>query len=523
MSADSLPPGALGHAPSGPRETPALSVSDVSKTFEGTTVLTRASLEVRPGEVHALVGENGSGKSTLVKILAGLYHADPGAAFSVAGHSLDPAHAGASASAGLRFVHQDLGLVANLDTRDNLAFVEGYDRRWPRAINWRRETTNAKASLQRLGYDFDVTRPVQDLTISERTAVAIVRALSSDQGEARVVVLDEPTANLTESEADQLFGSIRRLRDAGIGVLFISHHFEEVFSLSDRVTVLRDGRVIATRETGSLTKNDLVELMIGRRLDPVDSIPRGLKEAEEILVVDGLVGSVVDDVRFTVSSGEVVGVAGITGSGREELARLVVGDLTRVAGDVSVAGKAVSSGRPDRAKALGVAYVPAERKSNAVVNGRTVGENLTVADVPSLSRRGFLSGRQEQRETETWLTRLDVRPRRGDYAIESLSGGNQQKVMLARSLRLAPSVLVLDEPTQGVDVGAQAQIRQHIHGAVVDGLGVLVCSSSSEELAEMCHRVLVLAGGRIVEELKAPMSVDQITAATLRSSHSEDV
>ncbi|MCK5892626.1 sugar ABC transporter ATP-binding protein [Aeromicrobium sp.] len=496
---------------------PALDVVGLSKTFDGTQVLTDIRFDVLPGEVHALVGENGSGKSTTVKILAGVYDPDDGGAVTVAGTALDLSDPSASDAAGLRFVHQDLGLVAALDARDNLALGQGYDTGWPWRIRWRSEGAAAREALDRLGYDIDVTQPVSTLSISERTAIAIARALSPRRETPAVVVLDEPTANLPESEVRRLAASIRRLSAAGIGVLFISHHFEEVFDLADRVTVLRDGKVVTTRPVAELDHGSLVELMTGRTLD-VDHVAQPQSELRDVvLATSGLNGAVVRDLDLTVAGGEVVGVAGITGSGREEVARLVAGDLSPESGEVVVAGRRIAAGRPDLCKAAGMSYVPAERKTNGIVTGHSVAENVVIADLRPLRRRGALRARLQRRDADAWIERLDVRPRDGGLPIESLSGGNQQKVVLARALRLSPTVLVLDEPTQGVDVGAQAQIRSHIRAAVAEGLGVLVCSSSSEELAEMCDRVVVMVGGRRVRDMVAPMEVDEITAATLQS------
>lgn len=501
--------------------TAALRIEGLSKTFDGTQVLHGIDLEVRPGEVHALVGENGSGKSTTVKIMAGVYSADPGAVITVGGRALDLSDPSASDELGLRFVHQDLGLIPTLDARDNLAFGQGFDVGWTRRINWKSEGAAARAAMSRLGYDIDVTTPIANLSISERTAIAIARALSPRRAKPQVVVLDEPTANLPESEVERLFVSIRRLRDEGIGILFISHHFEEVFDLADRVTVLRDGRLIDTRDVADLTEDDLIELMIGRRLAIEKGEHKLVADKEPVLHAHAIVGDAVRALDLRLVKGEVVGIAGITGSGREEVARLIAGDIELASGTIEIQGRVLRHGRPDLAKAAGIAYVPAERKANAVISEHSVSENITVSDLSSVWKRGALRSAIERRQVDEWLERLDIRPRDAGFAIDSLSGGNQQKVMLARALRLEPRVLVLDEPTQGVDVGAQAQIRRHIRAAVDEGLSVLVCSSSSEELAEMCDRVVVLVAGREVTQLHAPMEVEEITAATLRSAEEQ--
>jgi ribose transport system ATP-binding protein len=522
MSAESARPGvgaSLADAPA--PGVSALSVEGLSKIFDTTQVLHGVGLDVRPGEIHALVGENGSGKSTIVKILAGVYSAEAGAQVNVGGTALDLGNPDGASDAGLRFVHQDLGLIPTLDARDNLAFGSSFHVGRARKISWARETEQAKKALHALGYDIDVRVPVSTLSISERTAIAIARALSPRAAPAKVVVLDEPTANLPESEVKRLFASVRRLCEQGIGVLLITHHFEEIFEVADRATVLRDGHVVATLNVKDVDEGDLIELMIGRRLAVEarkSAVAADVNHDDTVLSVRGLTGEVLDGFDLDLVRGEVLGIAGITGSGREDVARLIVGDESRSGGTVSIGGRPVASGRPDIAKRMGVAYVPAERKANGILHNHSVSENVTIADVRSLWRGGFLRSRLERAQVEDWMTRLDVRPREPGFAIESLSGGNQQKVMLARSLRLRPDILVLDEPTQGVDVGAQAQIRRHIRESVKDGLSVIVCSSSSEELAEMCDRVIVLVDGREVAELTAPLEVDHITAATLTSS-----
>jgi ribose transport system ATP-binding protein len=497
---------------------PALLIRGMSKTFDGVQVLHDLILDVQPGEVRALIGENGSGKSTSVKILAGVYSADPGASVEIDGKQLDLGDPGASDRLGLRFVHQDLGLIPNLDARDNLAFAQRFATGPMGTINWRRETRDAQAAMRALGYDIDVTAPVSTLRISERTAIAIARALSPRRGAARVVVLDEPTANLPEHEAERLFGSVRLLKAQGIGVLFISHHLDEVFELADTVTVLRDGRVAADLPVGELTHDGLIELMIGRRLETTHRDFQDPERDKISLDVQSLSGSVAKDLTFQLHHGEVLGIAGITGSGREEIARIIVGDLPRTGGAIALAsGATLPSGKPHAAYRAGVVYVPAERKANAVLGEHSVSENVVISAAGRFWKRGLMRRRTERAEVATWLDVLDVRPPEQNRAIESLSGGNQQKAMLARALRLQPSVLVLDEPTQGVDVGAQSQIRQRIRSSVADGLSVLVCSSSGEELVEMCDRIIVLAGGRSVAELSPPFDVDQITAASLRS------
>ncbi|MDX6286683.1 MAG: ribose transport system ATP-binding protein [Frankiales bacterium] len=493
--------------------TPAVSVTGLSKTFGTTRVLRDVALEIVPGEIHALVGENGSGKSTVVKILSGFHLPDDGSTVLIDGTELAFGSSAASSAAGLRFVHQDLGLVLDLSTVDNLALGNGYRTGFGQRIRWREEIRGAKQALDQLGYTVDITRPVAELTPSERTAVAIARAVAGGAG-AKCLVLDEPTVNLPAAETQRLFDLLRRLRDTGVAIVFISHHFDEIFELADRVTVLRDGQWVATEPIGALTHDGLVELMLGRPLDIEHSGEATHEMGEVVLDLNGVSGASARRVDLEVHAGEVVGVAGITGSGREAVARMVAGGLD-FRGELTLLGKRLSPNRPDLAFRSGLASVPADRRTNAVLPGQSIRENLTISRVSPYVIKGFLRRSRETSDVMTLLQMFDVRPRKPEADIGALSGGNQQKCMIARALRLNPRVLVLDEPTQGVDVGAQAAIHALILEAAAAGTAVLVCSSVSEELAEICDRVVVMSGGTSTKVLHRPLNPDQITAATL--------
>jgi ribose transport system ATP-binding protein len=493
--------------------TSALSVVNIAKSFGGAAALKGIDLDIAPGEIRALVGENGSGKSTLVKILSGFHSPDPGGNVRVGGRKLAFGDPDASRAAGLRFVHQDLGLVEELDCAENLALGSGFDTGVGGRIHWRAERASARDVLRSLGYDIDVRRPVGQLSVSERTAVAVARAISTRHGQAHVIVLDEPTVNLPKVEIERLFRLLRTIRDRGVALILISHHLDEIFDLADRVTVLRDGEVVANRDVRDLDHDRLVELMLGRRLVAVGT-RRASEATRPVLTATGLHGGTIDDVSLTVHAGEVVGIAGITGSGRDELARLLAG-ADRCAGTISVDDQVLPNGRPDRFIAAGVVGVPAERKTNAALPAHTVRENLTISDLRPFRLWGFVRRSAERSDVQSLVREFDIRPSRPEALIDSLSGGNQQKVMIARAMRLKPKVLVLDEPTQGVDVGAQAEVHRLIRASVNHGLGVLACSSSSEELSEIADRVLVMRDGRIVAELTPPIDADEISAATL--------
>ncbi|MFI0447416.1 sugar ABC transporter ATP-binding protein [Actinomadura sp. 6N118] len=498
---------------------PALRVKGLSKSFPGQRALADVDLDIAPGEIRGLVGQNGSGKSTLIKVLAGYHAPDPGATVEVAGTALPLGAPGAGDAAGLRFVHQDLGLVPTLDTVDNLALGRGYETGPTGLVRWRRERAAARSALERLGYHFSVRRPLGELSVSERTAVAVARALSRHATPPRVLVLDEPTANLPDTEVERLFSLVRSVRDSGVAVLFVSHHLDEVFGLCDTVSVLRDGRHVATVPVSGLEENALVELMIGRRLEQYDAPAAVPGTAGEVVVtVSELTGAVLAGVSFEMRAGEVVGIAGITGSGREEITSAIFGGVPR-GGTVTVAGTALPPSRPDLSMAAGIGLVPAERHANAAFLEHSLRENVSIADHGPFRRHGLLSRGRERSDVAAWLERLDVRPPGTERRLAALSGGNQQKVVLARWLRRTPRVLLLDEPTQGVDVGAKEEIHALVDRAAAGGAAVVVASSDDTELARLCGRVIVLLGGRAAEELHRPdLDAGRITALTVRKA-----
>src|SRR4051794_20636173 len=499
--------------------TPALEVRGLSKTFPGQRALIEVDVEIQPGEIRGLVGQNGCGKSTMIKILAGYHDPDPGAEVFVDGEPLALGAAGAGDHAGLRFVHQDLGLVPTLDTRDNLAMGHGYERNRFGLISWRREQRLARDTLRGLGYDFDVRLPSSHLVISQRTAIALARALSPRSTPARLLVLDEPTANLPAAEIDRLFATVRAVRDRGVAVLFVSHHLDEGFSLCDNVTVLRDGRHIITPPGKGLGEDGLIALMIGRQLDQFQ-VPSEVttRAGEPVLWAQDLRTGVLAGVDLQVRPGEIVGVAGITGSGREEIALALFGGIDRE-GSVAIDGRELEAHRPDKAVEVGLALVPAERHANAAFLDSNLRENVSIVN-PGHFKVGFLLNRKKEvSEVTSWLQKLKVKPPVPERGLSTLSGGNQQKVVLARWLRQKPKVLVLDEPTQGVDVGAKADIHVLVEEAAAEGTAVVVVSTDHGELTRLAERVVVLRNGRVADVLRRPhIDPDRITAATIGQS-----
>lgn len=480
---------------------PALLIRNVSKTFGPQVALDGVDLQIGAGEIHALVGQNGSGKSTLVKIVAGYHEPDQGGHAEIAGRPFVLGSAAAAREAGIRFVHQDLGLVESMTVADNFHLEGSKGNGLLSPIRRRHERTDARHALAVLGYDIAPTEPIGALAESERTAVAIARALDHFEN-GPVLVLDEPTASLPGPEVARLFAALRRIAAGGTAILFISHHLDEVLGLADYVTVLRDGRRVATSHVGELSHDSLVELMLGRQLLTATAMHERAGEAagQPELVVHGLFGGSVAELDLEVRPGEVIGIAGLTGSGREEVAGLLTGRLPR-GGQVLLGGGTVRPGDPRAAVDAGMSYVPADRLAQALLPKACVRENLTLADLRPFWQKGRLRRRVERRDAEKWVAKLDVRPAQPEKQVLELSGGNQQKVVMARWLRVEPSVLVLDEPTQGVDVGSKADIHRLVDEAAAGGAVVVVCSTDADELARLCTEVVVLRRGRAAVRL----------------------
>ncbi|MFE3059498.1 sugar ABC transporter ATP-binding protein [Nocardia sp. NPDC059239] len=476
-----------------------LELRSVSKTFGAAKVLTDVDLTVRAGEVHALMGQNGSGKSTLIKILSGFHAADPGASARINGVERNLGDPAEIHTAGVQFVHQDLGLVESLSVVDNLALGHGYAKVWRTAIDWRRQHDRARAAMELTGYHVDIRRTVAELKPVERTAVAIARALSIADSAMSLLVLDEPTATMPAPEVARLFEVVRRVRDRGVGVLYVSHHLDEVFELADRVTILADGRRVATRKTADLDRRTLVDLMTG---GTVDEAPERAERqfGDQWLSVSGLAGASLSDLDLTVRAGEVVGVAGVSGSGRDELCSLLFGGRPR-RGDVRVQGTTIPPLRPDQAVAAGMALVPSNRLRDGVVLGMNVRENVNLATLRRLARGGVVSRRRDHGQAAQRVRRFGIKTPSAEVKIEALSGGNQQKVVLGKWIETKPRVLLLDEPTQGVDIGAKADLHRLIDEAAEHGAAVVVCSSDETELERLCDRVIVLRDGRCSAEV----------------------
>ena len=498
---------------------PALAVQAVSKTFAGTVALKSVDFSVEAGEVHALLGENGSGKSTIIKILAGYHQPDPGGEIFVSGDRLTFGSAEASYRHGCRFVHQDLGLVETGSIADNLALVSGFPCRFG-TVRGRELQSSARRDLARLGLDLNPNRLVASLSPAERTGVAVARALHEDPATpVRLLVLDEPTATLPDREVERLLDIVRSVAARGVGVLYVTHRLDEVFQVANRITVLRDGTRVATVPTSQVDRSGLITLLVGSELDDVRAASDDLPPKQEtpLLVATDVHGTHLAGICLEIRPGDVLGIAGITGSGREGLLSALFGAQPRTSGRVTVQGATLPSYRPARAMRAGVAYMPADRKSLGCFLDMSTQENISLSDPRRHWRWPKLSRRRERAETLEWIERLDVRPRSAaKMPMSALSGGNQQKVLFAKWLRRTPKVFLIDEPTQGVDVGAKADLHLEILRAARDGAGIAISSSDTDELAALCHRVIVLQEGRVTAHLTGNrVSAAEISRACL--------
>ena len=474
---------------------PPASLAGVSKRFAATQALSDVSLEVAAGEIHALVGENGAGKSTVVKVFAGIYQPDAGTVVLDGKPTLlhGPAHA---RSLGIAVVHQEPRLFPDLTVAENVFMGHAPISRLG-TIKWQEMRQSADRIFESLNVRMDAGEVVRGLSMADQQLIEIAKALSID---ARVLILDEPTASLSAHEVERLFSIVRQTRDRGVAILFVSHRLEEVFQLCDRATVLRDGRHVITAPTSELDAPTLVRHMVGRS---VSLFPRSAAHIGDVLLdVRGLtrVGAF-RDVSFSVRSGEIVGLSGLVGAGRTEVARVLFGLDRADGGEIRLDGKRVSFQSPSEALGAGVAYVPEDRHIDGLVEGFTISENVTLPIIPRLFPRLFMRTSRERTLAAGYAERLRIRATGMNDLIESLSGGNQQKVVIAKWLATKPRVLILDEPTRGVDIGAKVEVHRIISDLAASGLGIILISSELPEVLAMSDRILVLHEGHMTAEI----------------------
>jgi len=471
----------------------------ISKAFGGTQALRDVDLTIRTGEVHALCGENGAGKSTLIKCLAGVVSPDTGT-MRVNDTDLRPGNVRASESAGIAVIHQESVVFPDMNAVDNV-FV-GRELRTCGGLVLDRPAMRGRTRelLQRLGEDFDVSCPLSDLTLAQRQMTAMARALSM---QCHTLIMDEPTASLSERETHTLLQLVRDLRGDGISILYVSHRLEEVFEIADRVTVLRDGMLVETLDVADTDRERIIQLMVGREVEELMH-RHGHAEAEHevALEVRGLGDeNAFADISFSLRTGEILGLAGLVGAGRSEIARAVFGIDRYTDGDVHCFGRPLRPGRISDAIEAGIAMVPEDRQHEGLMLPMTVQENLTLTMLHSLTRGPFVDRAREKELVGKALARLMVKTESPQSVVSSLSGGNQQKVVIAKWLATEPRVLILDEPTRGIDVGAKAEIHRLIRALVSEGMAVLLISSDLPELLTVSDRIVVVREGRISGEL----------------------
>jgi ABC-type sugar transport system ATPase subunit len=474
----------------------ALEMTGITKRFPGVQALAGVDLRVSSGHIHAVVGENGAGKSTLMKILAGAYGADAGS-IVMEGRPVAFSSPHESQALGVGMVFQELNLVADLSVAENIYLGRQPIRRFG-IVDRRGLREQATALLASLGAPIDATSLVRDLSVGQQQMVEIAKVYSQDP---RILVLDEPTSALTEHETDILFATLRRLRSEGIAIIFISHRLKEVLAIADEVTVLRDGKLVGSRPIGELTAAEIVKMMVGR--DVSDLFPKAVVDiGDVVLEVRGYSRSgVFSDVSFTVRAGEVLGLAGLVGAGRTEVARSIFGLDPHDAGEVRIDGQRVRVRGPRDAVKAHMGYVPEDRKKDGLVLGLSVRSNTVLSVLSDLARVGWITRRMETPTVDAMIERFRLRPPDPERTVATLSGGNQQKVVMGRWTVATPRVLFLDEPTRGVDVGAKAEIHQLMGELARQGVAIVMISSELPEILSASDRILVLHEGRITAEL----------------------
>jgi len=477
---------------------PALRLQDIVKTFPGVRALDGVSFEVLPGEVHALLGENGAGKSTLMKVLGGIYQPDEGQIFIEEGPARMASPLDAK-SKGVVFIHQELSLADELSVAENIYLGELPKRSFGR-VDWATLYRKSAAILDRLNCGFTPQTRVGSLSIANKQMVEIARALTV---EAKAVIFDEPTASLTDAEKVVLFDIINGLRDQGVGIVYISHRMDEIFTISDRISVLRDGAYRGSLITADTNEDEVTRLMIGRSLDLSHNLDP-VEVGEVVLEAQGLsCGSLFQDVSFRVHSGEVVGFYGLVGAGRTEIAETLFGLRTASAGSIRILGEEVRINSPMDAITHGISLVPEDRKEQGLVLGMSCRDNMTLPQVGALTRGPFVDGSKEMAIFDTYHDKLEIKTPSWKQQAGNLSGGNQQKIVIGKWLSMQPKLLIVDEPTRGIDVGSKSEIHNLIRDLASQGYAVIVISSEMPEVLRVSDRVIAMFHGRIMREFTA--------------------
>jgi ABC-type sugar transport system ATPase subunit len=472
---------------------PLLEIRNISKIFPGVKALQNVGFSVHVGEIHALIGENGAGKSTLIKILSGVYQAEPGGQILMNGEVLENLNPLDSLRSGIVVIYQDFSLFPNLTVMENIAlgyFVENKQT----IVSWKEMEAIARKALDQLDVSIDLKAQLGDLSVAKQQLVAIARALAND---AKLLILDEPTSALSRSEVRKLFEIMQALKKKGIALLFISHKIDELFAVSDRFTILRDGQYIGTYSEEDLDNDQLISLMVGRKIEykifPKRTMTKPLLEVKDLCKRGNF-----RDISFTLHEGEIFGLTGLVGAGRTEIAQAIFGIHTADSGTVLLDGTPITILSPSDAVAAGIAYVPENRLQEGLVLQKSITDNLALTILKTLTGKyGLLNSRKKAAVAERWIEKLGIRPAVPHMLASKLSGGNQQRVVVSKWLAAEPRVLIVDEPTNGIDIGAKAEIHQLLRDLAESGLGILVISSELPEILAIADRVAVLRHGRI--------------------------
>jgi ABC-type sugar transport system ATPase subunit len=477
-------------------QTPVLTLRGICKSFSGIQVLNSIDIDLFPGEVHCLVGENGAGKSTLIKIMSGAYQPDQGT-ISYIGQTLKSITPRWARENGINTIYQEIDLIPSLTAAENISLGNEPLTKVGN-IDWKAVHQRAEEILNGMGAQLDLNVPIGKLKVAYQQMVAIAKALSLN---SKVLILDEPTAVFTSSEIELLFKIIENLKNKGIALLYISHHLDEIFDIGDRVTVLRDGNLIRSGVISEFDKNSLVKAMVGRDID--FSLRNGAEgTGEELIRVKGLSrNGIVEDVSFTLHRGEILGVAGLVGAGRTEMARLIIGADTPDRGEIYLHGKSIKVRSPQKALEIGIGMLPESRKEEGLVPIRTMAENAAYSMVEKNARRGIVPWKQIKQQVLSLISALEVRPQNPNIQVIYMSGGNQQKVVFSKLMAAQCDVLILDEPTRGVDVGARLEIYRLMQQMKKEGKAILMISSDLSEILTQADRILIMAKGKIAGEL----------------------
>ncbi|SMQ63482.1 rhamnose transport system ATP-binding protein [Bacillus sp. OV166] len=476
-----------------------LQMTQISKTFPGVKALEDVKLEVKPGEVHALIGENGAGKSTLIKILAGIHQPDADAKFFFEGKEADIRKPIDATLKGISIIYQDLSLFPNLSVAENIYIGRDSTKRPWKKISWSEMEAVAKKALKELDFDVDVHLPVEKLSIAQQQLIEIARALAFD---SKLIVMDEPTSSLSAGEVEKLYKVIANLKQRGIAIIFVSHKLKELFTVSDRFTVLRDGKYVGTYDKEELNEERLITLMVGRKVQYEKNQGAG-KAGNTILEVKGLSkeGNF-KDISFELKTGEVLGITGLVGSGRTELAQAIFGINRPFEGELKLNGTSVQIKSSEDAVKKGIAYIPESRKTQGLILRQSIINNISLPVLKQLrNRMGLIRRKKELELANYYVETLDVRPALPHMAAGQLSGGNQQKVVIGKWLSTKPNILIIDEPTNGIDIGAKTEIHKLLRKLASEGMGIIVISSELPEVLAVSDRILVMRHGRIAGEL----------------------